>query len=523
MINKNILVLICLLFLVNFSYAAFDVNILEYYSIDANGNKKTIFENGEVFYIKMTLKNIGDEIKTGQISLYCYSDPKVGWYVQACGPENNPYAGTLGTKKLTMAKGEKVTIIASGKFSDLSPLGNHSIYAYIDATSQAMYILKQGAYPTISVFYNNLNKDWEAVYQDYGVEVYTPKKPTGQGEKYDLEFNIFNGNKISEFNGYYVPYWSNPCDNYGKKIVLTIPAGGKTKVKLTNCTSYAGINYPGVSVYGSKSQFIRNIQFNFYPKDPIVYWKYIYVNNKGGPITAKSNVEVRIMVGNIVNGPLKKNFTVNMLVEELAQTTKIIGVISDKNYLLGEDIAASQYKEIKLKFKNIDHLVRNYKISMRMYDDTGKQVAKHWPANYIINLFVPDITADINKSSDYKTKDVECKYYEKDKKRNYDCIVKKSGLIWVEFNFKQKEFSNDENLVVFAKPTEILTYKAGSVWVNGDPLNGKRQYTISAKSLSGGLISMPDFGIIESLLIILICFVISTIYIRKSQKFFSAF
>ena len=47
----------------NFSYAAFDVNILEYYSIDANGNKKTIFENGEVFYIKMTLKNIGDEIK----------------------------------------------------------------------------------------------------------------------------------------------------------------------------------------------------------------------------------------------------------------------------------------------------------------------------------------------------------------------------------------------------------------------------------------------------------------------------
>lgn len=517
MMHRNILLLICLLFLVKFSYAAFDVNIIEFYSMDANGNKKTIFENDEIFYIKMTIKNIGDEIKTGQISLYCYSDPKVGWYVQGCGPENNPYAGSMGTKKLTMAKGEKVTIVASGKFSDLAPLGNHSIYAYIDATSQAMYILKAGIVPAITIFYNNLNKNWEAVYQVYNVEVYTPKKPTGQGEKYDLEFDVINANKISEFKGYYVPYWSNPCDNYGKKLPLTIPAGGKTKVKLTNCTSYAGINYPGVSVYGSKSQFIRNVQFYFYPKDPIIYWKYIYADNKGGPITAKSDVDVKIFAGSIV-GLLKKDFTVNMLVEELAPSTKVIDVISDKNYPLGIDINVNQYKEIKLKFKNTDHLVKNYKISTRMYDNAGKLVAKHWPANHVTNLFVPDITADINKSSDYKTKDVECKYYEKDKKRNYDCIVKKSGLIWVEFNFKQKEFSQDENLTVFANPPEILTYKAGSVWVNGDPLNGKRQYTISAKFLSSGLISMPDFGVIESLFIIIICFAMGAIYRIKTKK-----
>ena len=59
----------------------------------------------------------------------------------------------LWGQKLTMAKGgESNYYCLRENLVIYLLLGNHNFMQYIDATSQAMYILKQGAYPTISVF-----------------------------------------------------------------------------------------------------------------------------------------------------------------------------------------------------------------------------------------------------------------------------------------------------------------------------------------------------------------------------------
>ena len=51
------------------------------------------------------------------------------------------------------------------------------------------------------------------------------------------------------------------------------------------------------------------------------------------------------MVGNIINGPVKKNFTVNMLVGgDRAQTTKIIGVISTRIICLARILLLASIK-----------------------------------------------------------------------------------------------------------------------------------------------------------------------------------
>ena len=69
----------------------------------------------------------------------------------------------------------------------------------------------------------------------------------------------------------------------------------------------------------------------------------------------------------------------------------------------------------------------------------------------------------------------------------------------------------------------MFAYKKGSVNIFGDPNNGARKYIIISLMGDGsksGTVSGADFGIFESLILVIISIGVSFFYIRKNQKSF---
>ncbi|PIU21784.1 MAG: hypothetical protein COT15_00505 [Candidatus Diapherotrites archaeon CG08_land_8_20_14_0_20_34_12] len=311
---RKIISLISLIILfLPFSLAAFDVTISEVSVLDDGFKQKTGFLAGETFYVKVKMKNLGDDITYGKMYLKCEYSGKADSY--PCKGDGFYYKYNPLGKQIELKNGEEITFFAQGTFYDTAMPSTVDITAYVDP--EGVQIYNTAIKKTSQVEVAN-NEDWEAAYWSGITYVqgggYPMNPPTAPGP-YGARVNITKLNQAKTFSGKFKLNTNNSCYCNNSCNTFTYTELG-TYLSLSNCTFKVGKNCIYVTAKDSQDKIVL-------AEKEYCLLSTGYTDNPTPNTTAVIHTKVNVTGNTFSNGTVSCNYISDK--KQYECTAKLIG------------------------------------------------------------------------------------------------------------------------------------------------------------------------------------------------------